>query len=178
MPPLSWVSGVSVSDVFQIFGEKITKIKISQRDFGNGYVSKLDEILRLTSMHCAMDKLKYLNLQFNSGFSVNKRYLYAVLPFLRNIETVVITGDDYDRVVDCCSLLSYYTCRARLARLGFDPSINDFIDTVVANAVNIKSIEIRKVQFTSTFFYVLCGRNLETLVLNDCHIREPDGKTE
>lgn len=77
-----------------------------------------------------------------------------MLPFLRNIETVVITEDDIDRV-DCCALLSCYTCRTRLARLAFDPSINDFIDTIVANAVKFKSIE--------------------TLVLNDCHIREPDG---
>lgn len=150
----------------------MTKIKIAEQNVVNQKenVSKFEEILQLISTHCPMDKLKYLNLQYDYGTSINKRYLYAVLPFLRNIESFVIS----ESVVNvgprrfCCY-------RHMLHRLNFHPTVvNDFIDSIVANAVTIKSIEIRNVQFTGTFFYLQHVLNLETLALDVCHICEPD----
>lgn len=163
-----------ILDVFKMFGKEMTKIKIAERNVVNKpeNLSQFDEILRLVSTYCAMDKLKYLDLEFVGGTSVSKRFLYAVLPYLRNIESFVIS--ECDKYVECRRDRRYQPYK-RFSPMEFHPTINDFIDCIVANALKMKSIDIRNVQFTGTFFYLQHVRNLETLALDGCHISESDG---
>lgn len=156
-----------IEEVFKIFGAKMTKMEISERDVETDQegVSEFDEILRLISAHCAMDTLKYLNLQYDRGTSVRKRFVCPVLPFLRSLESFVITE----------SVGAVRNPRMVLSDQKFCPTVNDFIDSIVANGVQLKSIELQNVQIAGNLFYVQHVRNLESLVLDACHILESKG---
>lgn len=87
---------VHILNVFKIFGQQMTKIKIGEQDiqYKERKISKFDEILRLIATYCSVDTLKCLELQYYNTSRLKKRFVYASLPFLRCIEEFTITETD------------------------------------------------------------------------------------
>lgn len=153
-----------ILDVFKIFGQQITKIKIGEKDvqYKNRKYSKLDEVLRLITTYCMKNTLKDVSLQFCYGTTIKKRVLYASLAFFRCIETFTIIETD----------------RRGMETFNFNPviniSVNDFVERVIGNAQNIRSIEFHHLKITGRFFNAHHIRNLKRLSLIGCQISVPD----
>lgn len=156
---------IPTSDIFTTFGKAMTKVRIAERHVKSEprNVSNFDEILRLISTYCAIDnQLKYLSLECDRGPSDDKRYLLAVLPFLRGIESFTILRN----------FRSFR--RSTPIPVRFRPPVTDFIDLIAANAINLQSIHIEGFAISGTFFYLQHIRNLRELILSRCEIGDSD----
>lgn len=157
-----------ILDVFKIFGPSMTKMEIGEKDiqYKERKYSKFDEILRLISTYCSMDTIKHLTLQYFHGSTIKKRFLYASLPFVRSLESLTIKETDQHCMEDC---INYFETSS-----AYNPSVNDFLERVVATAVNIHSLQMYNLKISGRMFYLPHICDLETLILDGCNVRVPD----
>lgn len=157
-----------ILDVFKIFGQTMSKLEIGEKDiqYKERKYSKFDEILRLISTNCSMDTIKHLTLQYYHGTTIKKRFLYASLPFFGSIESLTIHETDEHGMDDC---INYFESNSE-----FNPAVNNFVERIVANAVNITTLQIHNLKISGRLFYLNHIRNLKTLSLDGCNVRVPD----
>lgn len=157
-----------ILDVFRIFGSNMTRLEITEKDiqYKERQISKFDEILRLISTHCSMDTLKHLTLQYCTGTTIKKRFLYAALPFFRCIESLKIGETDLFSMDDC---INYFESNCE-----YNPAINNFVERIVSSAVNIRALHLQNLKLSGRLFYLQHIHNLKTLSLDGCNIRVPD----
>lgn len=157
-----------ILDVFRILGPSITKLDIGEKDiqYKERQYSKFDEILRLISTYCPIDTIKHLTLQYYHGTAIKKRFLYGSLPFFRCIESLTIKETDHRCTFDC---IDYFD-----SNVAFNPSINDFVERIVANAININSLQLYNLKISGRLFYLNHIRNLKVLFLDGCNVRVPE----
>ncbi|XP_037036757.1 uncharacterized protein LOC119074605 [Bradysia coprophila] len=158
----------NILDVFRIFGSNMTKLDIAEKDiqYKERKFSKFDEILRLISTHCSMDTIKHLTLQYCSGTTIKKRFLYASLPFFRGIDSLKIAETDQYSSDDC---INYFE-----SNCDYNPDVNNFVERIVSNAVNISSLQLHNLKLSGRLFYLQHMDNLKELSLDGCNIRVPD----
>lgn len=157
-----------ILDVFKMFGPNITKVEIGEKDiqYKERKYSKFDEMLRLISTYCSIDTIKHLTLQYYHGSAIKKRFLYASLPFFHCIESLTIKETDQHCMEDCINYFETST--------AYNLSVNDFVERVVATAVNINSLQLYNLKISGRLFYLPHICNLETLALDGCNVRVPD----
>lgn len=157
-----------VSNVFEIFGQHMINIKISERDILyelNG-ISEFDEILRLIAAYCSLDTIKHLDIQYYYTSRLKKRFIYNAIPFFRRIESFAISETDgYDGE----SCVDYF----RISR-KYCKSVNEFIERLLMQAVNVNSIKLNCVKVTGRFLHLPLS-NLKKLLFINCNVRDSLG---
>lgn len=121
----------------------------------------------MISTYCAVDTLKYLNLQYYYGTTIKKQFLCESLPFFQCIESFVIKETDQlgtEKYYNYFEFRTYYSV-----------SINSLVEQVNGTAVNITSLEFHNLKIIGAFFHFHHVRNLKTLSLLGCNVRVPDG---
>lgn len=157
-----------ILDVFKLFGQSMTKVEIGEKDiqYKEKKYSKFDEILRLITTYCSPDTIKHLTLQYYHGTTIKKRFVYASLRFFRCIESLTVKETDRHCMEDC---INYFETNS-----AFNTSVNDFVERVVATAVNINSLQMYNLKISGRMFYLQHVGNLKTLTLDGCNVRVPD----
>lgn len=157
-----------ILNVFKIFGQLMTNIKISERDirYKLDGLSKFDEILRLIAAYCSLDTIKHLDIQYHHTSQLKKRFLYNAVPFFRRIESFAISETD-GRGSETC--VDYFVVSRK-----YNKSINDFVERVLMQAVNVNSIELYWVKVTGRFLHLPLS-NLKKLQFVGCNVRDSLG---
>lgn len=158
-----------ILNVFKIFGQHMTNIKISEKDirYELDGMSKFDEILRLIATYCSFDTIRHLDIQYINTSRLKKRFIYKALPFFRRIETFAVSETD-GCGTECC--VDYFYAVSH----QYNKSVNNFIERVLMQAVNVKSIKMNSVKITGRFFHLQLSK-LKTLIFFGCDMRDSLG---
>lgn len=156
---------ISYDKVFAMFGKYMVKMKIGEKNVQNVELnhSKFDEILLQIQKHCNKDGLRHVQFECcESTTIISEAVLNDALPFLRNIESFEMNE----------SMSSFVNGRLDGHQYILNKSVNTFIDSVLVNALQIKSIKFQHFRVNGSWLALDHMKNIETLSFTSCNFEK------